>query len=293
MKPAAFEYCRPDSVEEALTLLEEFGPEASVLAGGMSLGAMLNMRLLRPAALIDGKRVQGMDSVVAEGDQIRTGATLRQAAAMRDATLMHSVPLLALALPYVGHFQTRNRGTLGGSVAHADPSAEIPLVLATLGGTVELVSRRGTRRVGAREFFIDVLTTARESDELLTALLWPTRRAGAGHAFAEVSQRRGDFAVVAIAAAAVLEADGTLAHLALGLGGVEARPTLADTTAFLGRTADDKLARAIAEAAADAADPMSDLRATADYRRALVRTSGAAVLAAAFEEAEKNCAEKH
>lgn len=293
MKPAAFEYCRPDSVEEALALLEEFGPEASVLAGGMSLGAMLNMRLVRPAALIDVKRVPGMDSVVAEGDQVRTGATLRQAAAMRDATLMHSVPLLALVLPYVGHFQTRNRGTLGGSVAHADPSAEIPLVLATLGGTVELVSRRGTRRVGAPEFFIDVLTTARESDELLTGLLWPKRRAGAGHAFGEISQRRGDFAVVAIAAAAVLEADRTLASLALGLGGVEARPTLADTTAFLGRTADDKLARAIAEAAAEAADPMSDLKATADYRRALVRTSGAAVLAEAFADAEKDYAEKH
>lgn len=289
MKPAAFEYCRPDSVEEAVALLEEFGPDASVLAGGMSLGPMLNLRLARPAALIDVKRLQGMDSVGAEGDQVRTGATLRQAAAMRDVKLMQSVPLLALALPYVGHFQTRNRGTLGGSVAHADPSSEIPLALATLGGTVELVSRRGTRRIGAREFFIDVMTTARESDELLTALLWPKRRAGAGYAFGEISQRQGDFAIVAIAAAAVLEADRRLAHLALGLGGVEGRPALADTTAFLGRTADDKLAREIAAAAADAADPMSDLKATADYRRALVRTSGAAVLAASFANAGKPC----
>ena len=287
MKPVAFEYCRPETVEEAVALLEEFGPEASVLAGGMSLGALLNMRLVRPAALIDVKRVQGMDRVVAEGDHVRTGATLRQAAAMRDATLMQSVPLLALALPYVGHFQTRNRGTLGGSVAHADPSSEIPLALATLGGMVELVSRRGTRRVGAREFFIDVLTTARKSDELLTGLLWPKRRAGAGHAFGEISQRHGDFAIVAIAAAAELEANGTLAHLALGLGGVEGRPTLADTAAFLGRTADDKLAGEIAAAAADAADPVSDLKATADYRRALVRTRGAAVLAAAFADAGK------
>jgi CO/xanthine dehydrogenase FAD-binding subunit len=285
MKPVAFEYCRPDSVAEVVALLDEFGPDASVLAGGMSLGPMLNMRLVRPVALIDVKRVHGMDSVAAQGAQIRTGATLRQAAAMRDAALMQSVPLLALALPHVGHFQTRNRGTLGGSVAHADPSSEIPLALATLGGAVELVSRRGTRRIAAREFFVDVLTTAREPDELLTGLLWPARRAQAGHAFDEVCQRHGDFAIVAIAVEAVLDANGALAHLALGLGGVESRPLVADTAAFLGRAADAALAREIAAAAADAADPMSDLKATADYRRALVRASGAAVLAAAFADA--------
>jgi CO/xanthine dehydrogenase FAD-binding subunit len=287
MKPVAFEYCRPESIAEAVALLAEFGPEASVLAGGMSLGPMLNMRLARPAALIDVKRVQGMDGVAAHGAWTRTGATLRQAAAMRDPVLMQSVPLLALALPHVGHFQTRNRGTLGGSVAHADPSSEIPLALATLGGEVELASRRGTRRMAARDFFVDVLTTARLSDELLTGLLWPPRRAGAGHAFDEVCQRHGDFAIVAIATEAVVDANGKLTHLALGLGGVESRPVVADTATFLGRTADPALAREIAAAAADAADPMSDLKATADYRRALVRASGAAVLAAAFANAGK------
>lgn len=288
MKPVAFEYCRPDSVEEAVALLEEFGPDASVLAGGMSLGAMLNMRLVRPAALVDVKRVQGMGSVTPQGDSIRTGATLRQADAMRDAALMQAVPLLALALPHVGHFQTRNRGTLGGSVAHADPSSEIPLALTTLGGTVELTSRRGIRRVAAREFFIDVLTTAREPDELLTGLLWPKQRAAAGYAFDEICQRHGDFAIVAIAAEALLDAEGRLVHLALGLGGVESRPMVANTAAFLGRAADAKLASEIAAAAADAVDPMSDLKATGDYRRALVRASGAAVLAAAFANAGKH-----
>lgn len=287
MKPVAFEYCRPDSIAEAVALLAEFGPDASVLAGGMSLGPMLNMRLARPVALIDVKRVRGMDSVIAQGAEIRTGATLRQAAAMRDAALMQSVPLLALALPHVGHFQTRNRGTLGGSVAHADPSSEIPLALATLGGAVELASKRGTRRVAAREFFVDVLTTVREADELVTALLWPLRRANAGHAFDEICQRHGDFAIVAIAAEAVLDANGALIHLALGLGGVENRPMVANTAAFLGRTADAKLAREIAAAVADAADPLGDLKAAADYRRALVRASGAAVLAAAFANAGK------
>ena len=287
MKPVAFEYCRPDGVAEAVALLAEFGPEASVLAGGMSLGILLNMRLARPAALIDVKRVPGMGSIAVEGMEIRTGATLKQAAAMADAGLMQSLPLLALALPHVGHFQTRNRGTLGGSVAHADPSSEIPLVLATLGGAVELTSKRGKRRVAAREFFVDVLTTTRAADELLTALLWPARRAGAGYAFDEVCQRHGDFAIVAIAAEATIDTNGKLAQLALGLGGVEGRPLVADTIAFLGRSADEMLAGEIAAAAADAVEPMSDLKATADYRRALIRARGAAVLAAAFENAGK------
>ena len=184
MKPAAFDYCRPDTLDEALELLHELGPDVSVLAGGMSLGPMLNTRLARPAAIVDIKRIPGLDEV-SVGGGVRTGATLTQARAFEHETLMREVPLLALALPWVGHFQTRNRGTLCGSVAHADPSAETPLVLTTLDGEVELRStRRGTRRMRAREFFVDVMTTAREQDELLTTLLWPARRPGTRCAFA-------------------------------------------------------------------------------------------------------------
>lgn len=286
MKPVGFEYCRADTVEEALDLLAEFGPDASVLAGGMSLGAMLNMRLVRPTAVIDVKRVAGLDVVQANGE-VRTGATLRQAAALANETLMQAVPLLALALPNVGHFQTRNRGTLGGSVAHADPSAEAPLALLTLGGAVELRSRRGTRRVPAGEFFLDVLSTVRQPDELLTALIWPKRRAGAGHAFLEIAQRHGDFAIVAIAVEAVLNADGTLERLSLGLGGVETRPVLAVTAAFAGQKADDALARAIATQAAARANPMSDLKASADYRRALIEVLGTQALSQAFADSRR------
>jgi 2-furoyl-CoA dehydrogenase FAD binding subunit len=284
MKPVGFEYCRPATLAEALALLEEFGAEASVLAGGMSLGAMLNMRLVRPAAVIDIKRVAGLDSVAVNG-AVRTGATLRQAAALGDAALMSAVPLLALALPNVGHFQTRNRGTLGGSAAHADPSSEIPLTLATLGAEVELQSKRGVRRVPAREFFLDILTTVRATDELLTALVWPGARPGAGHAFAEIAQRHGDFAIVACAAEAVLKADGSLSHLAFGLGGVESRPLVVDTAAFLGKPAGATLAAEIAAAAAASVSPMVDFKATADYRRALIRALGTQVLAEAFAKA--------
>ncbi len=287
MKPVGFEYCRPGTLAETLALLEEFGAEASVLAGGMSLGAMLNMRLVRPTAVVDIKRVAGLDAIAMNGE-VRTGATLRQAAAMANAELMRAVPLLALALPNVGHFQTRNRGTLGGSVAHADPSSEIPLTLATLGGAVELQSKRGTRRVPAREFFLDILTTQREADELLTALVWPKGKPGAGHAFTEIAQRHGDFAIVACAAQAVAKADGSLAHLAFGLGGVESRPVVVDTNAFLGKGCGDALAGEIAAAAAAAVTPMSDFKATADYRRALVETLGRQVLAEAFRNCRKH-----
>jgi CO/xanthine dehydrogenase FAD-binding subunit len=284
MKPAGFEYCRPDTLAEALALLEEFGAEASVLAGGMSLGAMLNMRLVRPAAVIDIKRVPGLDAVAINGEA-RTGATLRQAAALADPALMRAVPLLAQALPHVGHFQTRNRGTLGGSVAHADPSSEIALALVTLGGSVELQSTRGTRRVAAREFFLDVLTTARAPDELLTALFWPGQRSGAGWAFAEIAQRHGDFAIVACAAETVLTPQGSLAHLRFGLGGVESRPIAIETAPFLGRRADAHLAEEIAAAAAQQVRPMSDYKATAEYRRALIEALGAQVLGEAFGNA--------
>ena len=286
MKPVAFEYCRPATLGEAVGLLEEFGADASLLAGGMSLGALLNMRLVRPAAVIDIKRIAGLDAVAINGE-VRTGATLRQAAAMADPALMRAVPLLALALPHVGHFQTRNRGTLGGSVSHADPSSEIPLALVTLGGGVELQSKRGTRRVAAREFFLDILTTLRQPDELLTALLWPKAKSGAGYAFAEIAQRHGDFAIVACAAEATLRSDGTLASLAFGLGGVESRPVVAQTETFLGKRADAALAAQIASAAAKAAAPMSDFKATADYRRALIEAIGAQVLTEAFNKARK------
>lgn len=284
MKPVAFEYCRPESLSEAISLLEEYGAEASVLAGGMSLGAMLNMRLVRPAAVLDIKRVPGLDAVSLDGE-IRTGATLRQAVALEDAALMREVPLLAQALPFVGHFQTRNRGTLGGSVSHADPSSEIPLALLTLGGAVELHSRRGVRRVAARDFFLDILTTARAPDELLAALLWPKRNPRAGCAFAEIAQRHGDFAIVACAAEAVLARDGSLEALSFGLGGVESRPVTFDAAEFAGKRADASLAAQIAAAAAEQSNPMSDFKATAEYRRALIESIGAQVLAETFQAA--------
>ena len=278
MKPPPFEYCRADTVDEALALLAEFGEEASVLAGGLSLGAMLNMRLVRPAALIDINRLESLSAVRTGSDAVETGALVRQDA----PELPGAVPMLALALPYVGHYQTRSRGTLGGSVAHADPSAEIPLCLTTLGGAVRLRSPRGARSVPARDFFRGVLTTDRRPDELIESLAWPRCGDGTVCAFEEIAQRHGDFAIAAAAVSARVGEDGCIAALSLGLGGVEDRPIVADTKAFLGRLADNATVRDIAEAAAEAADPVVDLQGNADYRRQLVRVLGARALSRAF-----------
>lgn len=291
MKPPPFEYCRADTLDEAVALLAEFGNDGAVLAGGMSLGAMLNMRLVHPAAVIDVNRIPGLGAIAPSDAWLETGATCLQAEALRSETVAAFVPLLALALPSVGHFQTRNRGTLGGSAAHADPSAEIPLCLVTLGGEVALASKSRRRVVAAEEFFQGILTTAREPDEMITALRWPARKPGDGYAFEEIAQRRGDFAIAAAAATAGLEPDGAIRSLSFGLGGVEDRPILVDTARFVGAPASAGTAAALAEEAAASVEPVEDVQANADYRRQLVRVLGRRVLESAFarshaEEAE-------
>lgn len=296
MKPVAFDYARPESVDEALAVLAEVGDDAAPLAGGLSLGPMLNFRMARPTVVIDLNHVTSLaevtindatiDDATIDDAETRTGATVRQADAMADGDLMAAVPLLAKAFPHIGHYQTRARGTLGGSAAHADPSAELPLALATLGGTVELASRGATRSVPAADFFEAALTTARAEDELLVALNWPARKPGAGYAFDEIAQRRGDFAIVAAAAWLVLDGNGNVTDGALGLGGVEDRPRVFDLKAAMGGSpvTDDGIAAAV-EAALAPLDPMSDPVADADYRRQLARVLGARVLNDAASDA--------
>ena len=270
MKPVAFDYHRPDTVSEAVALLSELREEAAVLAGGMTLGPMLNMRLARPRAVIDVSRMPSLRSISQTAKAIVTGAGVVQNDAMHSDVIARELPLLAMALPWVGHFQTRNRGTLGGSVAHADPSAEIPLCLVTCGGTVVLQSRRRERRVAARAFFLGALTTQRQPDEIIAALEWPRTAPDAGCAFAEIAQRHGDFALAAAACCLRLARDGRLSELSLGLGGVENRPIVIDVQSFVGRTADE-VAGGLAEHAAAGVTPMEDHSASADYRIALTK----------------------
>lgn len=285
MKPVAFDYCQPDTVAEVAALLAEHGEDAAILSGGLSMGPMLNMRLMRPSLVVDVNRVAGLGAVEIAAGQVRTGALLRQADAMANAGLLAAVPMLSLALPHVGHYQTRNRGTFGGSIAHADPSAELPLCLLTCGGSVELTSAKGTRTVPAFAFFQGPLTTARRPDELLSALLWPVVGARTGHAFDEIAQRHGDFAIAAAACSVTLAVDGTITALSLGLGGVADRPILVDTSAVISRPPDATLIEEASTAAMAQATPESDLLASADYRRALVGQLAGRVLRAALEAA--------
>jgi 2-furoyl-CoA dehydrogenase FAD binding subunit len=263
MKPAPFDYLRPETVEEALMALASHGEAARVLAGGQSLMAMLNMRLVEPALVIDVGRLPLLSRITVDGDRLVVGAAVTQATLERWSGLAEQAPLLSAALPWVGHFQTRNRGTVCGSIAHADPSAELPLCLATLGGEVVLRSARARRSVPAERFFTGMLTTARQVDELVEAVRFPLKRPRAGYAFRELGLRHGDFAICAVAAIAEGE------NLRIGIGGVADRPVVRELGALGPGAVDD----ALNELAWDlgAAD---DAHATAIYRRGLVRSLG-------------------
>ena len=280
MKPAPFAYIRPETEAAALAALAEHGDDAVVLAGGLSLGAMLNMRLVFAETVIDINRLQELNHIEHEGYWIRTGALVRQADAMASPKIAEAVPLLNKGLRNVGHYQTRSRGTLGGSVAHADPSAEVPLCLATLGGEVELASQRGTRRIAAREFAESALSTCREADEMITALYWPIRGNGAA-AFSEITQRHGDFAIVATAAVARREGSGFV--FSLGFGGVEGCPRVLDGTAPA--TDWDGYARDAVAEFVGSLDPMEDPRASAAYRGDVAVHLGVETLLQALGEA--------
>jgi 2-furoyl-CoA dehydrogenase FAD binding subunit len=219
MKPRPFDYVRPDTVEETLALLAEYGDDARILAGGQSLVPMLNLRLIDATVLIDISRIAELDFIRDQGRAVEIGASITQNKLMVWPQLGEKLPLLAAALPFVGHFQTRNKGTVCGSIAHADPSSEIPLAQAVLGGEVVLHSKqRGERVLGAHEFQMDMLTTARDADELIVAVRFPVV-AGQGTAFREVARRHGDFAIIALAAVA-----DSRGMVRLGVGGMAGRP---------------------------------------------------------------------
>ena len=279
MKPAPFKYIRPETLPEALAALANYGDDVRVIAGGQSLGAMLNMRIVTPAVLMDINRVSGLDTIASGSGTVSTGAMVRQADALGNAEISKVVPLLARALPNVGHYQTRNRGTLGGSVAHADASAEIPLTLVTLGGAVELRSKLRGRKVAAAEFFRSALVTVREPDELVTALHWPSRQSGDRCAFIEFAVREGDFAIVAVACVVNTQSGS----LRLGFGGCGETPQLVERGDIM--SLDEATIASIARDAAAGLDYQSDLLAAADYRRHLAATLAREAMTAAIQEA--------
>jgi 2-furoyl-CoA dehydrogenase FAD binding subunit len=267
MKPASFDYVRAETVQEITALLHQYGADARILAGGQSLLPMLNMRLARPALLIDLMSVPGLARIAVEKDAIVMPAAVRQAEALRWPGLDAQLPLLASALPWVGHYQTRSRGTVCGSVAHADPSAEIPLCLLALEGEIRLRSKRKSRAVAAGSFFAGMMLTDKADDEFIEAVAFPVRRSGSGHAFAEVGRRHGDFAIVACAATVDAR------RMRLAVGGVADTPTARDFPRLAGSGLDDAL-----NAFAWELQGGDDVHATARYRRDLVRKLGRQVL---------------
>jgi len=266
MKPKPFDYVRPDSIDEAVAILAEHGDDARVLAGGQTLLAMLNLRVVEPSVLIDITRIPELGAIREMGGKIEVGAAVTQNALLAWPELAKKLPLLAAALPFVGHFQTRNKGTVCGSIAHADPTSELPLSLAVLEGEVVLRSHKGTRVLPAGEFQQGMLATARESDELITAVRFPVMKGGA--AFREVARRHGDFAIVGVAVLAE-SADS----IRLGVAGMADRPAVSrfkPNGAAGIRDAVERLAWEL--------EGYEDVHASARMRRDLLRRIGPVVI---------------
>jgi 2-furoyl-CoA dehydrogenase FAD binding subunit len=267
MKPQVFDYIRPDSAAETVALLAECGPEARIIAGGQSLMAVLNMRLAQPSVLIDVSRVPDLNYARVKDGYLAVGAAATQASVEWRDTLAQEVPLLTQVFPHISHFQVRNRGTVCGSVAHADPSAELPLSLLVLGGQVVLRNRKKQRVLAADEFFQGMLMTARAPDELVEEVRFPLVQPGHAYAFNEFSGRHGDFAIVSVAV--VVNADS----IRFAVGGVADRPTLKVWPRLKG----DELETAINDFAWEL-QARDDHHASAKFRRQLVRRLGREVI---------------
>ena len=290
MKPAPFSYHRPDTLAEAVGTLAAFGDEAKVLAGGQSLVPVMALRLGRFGHIVDLGRVSALTYVRDGEGSVSVGAMTTHAAAGRDLLVAGSVPLLARAIPFIGHFQIRNRGTVGGSCAHADPAAEIPAVAVTLDAEMEAVggAPERTRRIPAAEFFASTYTTTLEPDEVLTALRFPVWPGRTGSAIREFARRSGDFALAGALCAVTLDAGGRVERAAIGLLGLGSVPVraLPAEQAITGAAPGDLDMTEIGLLAVADTDPPDDVHATSAYRRRVGAAMAAQALTAAVAEAQ-------
>jgi len=269
MKPAPFEYVRPASLVDALEVLHQHGDDAKVLAGGQSLVPLMNFRLARPAVLVDLNGLPELAYIHANGDGLALGAMTRQREIERSTVVRERSPLLAEATPLIGHLPIRTRGTIGGSLVHADPAAEYPVVMVALDAEFTVARKGGSRRVAAADFFRTYLSTAIEPDEILTEVRVPGQPPHARAAFLEISRRHGDFALVAAAAAVEVDGGGRIVWARIALGGVgptpvRARPAEAMLT---GQHPTQALIGAAAATVMAQTDPPDDIHASAEYRR--------------------------
>jgi carbon-monoxide dehydrogenase medium subunit len=289
LKPPPFAYVDPGSVTEALNVLAEHGDEGKILAGGQSLVPLLNMRLAQPRILIDLNRIPELASIsdrTRDGTQgVAFGAMTRQRSVEDAKDALTCLPLLAEAIAWVGHPQIRNRGTIGGSISHADPSAELPLVFRAHDGVATVRSRRGERSIPASDFFLYTFTPALEPDEMLVEIWLPVLPGRTGQAFLEVARRHGDFALVAVAVSLTLGEHGVCTDARIAVGGASPVPMRASEgeQALIGQRAGLELFRQAGKLAAEATEPTGDVHADAAYRREVAGTLTARALALAFE----------
>lgn len=287
MKPGAFTYHAPRSIDEAVALLAAHGDAAKLLAGGQSLVPMMNLRLAQPRHLIDLNRIAGLDVIRLTGERLEIGALTPHAALARADLVRDHCPILAAAAATIGHYAIRTRGTIGGSLAHADPAAQLPLIAALLEAELEARSPRGPRIIPAADFITGVFATALAADELLTAVRLPCLGAREGWGFRLMSRRAGDFAIAAAAVTVTLDAAGRIDGLRAALGGVEPTPVTLGAMAFTqqGRLPDDGWIAALAHGFAASCDPLDDPRVPAAYRRELAETLVARALGDALARA--------
>lgn len=290
MKPAPFDYHRPQTVPDALSVLNRFGGEAKLLAGGQSLGPMLNLRLARPSHLIDINDLLELDYVRPDSAVIEIGGLTRHHRLATDSQVAEACPILSAAAATIGHYAIRQRGTIGGSLSHADPAAQLPLVATLLNAKVSIESRSGKRIVTARDFFISSLVTALRPDEMITAVTFPALASSCGWGLEIFSQRQGDFAIVSVGTTLLLSDDGKVESLALALGGISVVPLGLDEIAarFTDRIPDAHWRADVAAAVAGAIAPEDDPRVPAQYRKDLAKTLTVRALAVATKRARKN-----
>jgi carbon-monoxide dehydrogenase medium subunit len=268
VKPAPFEYDAPETVDEAASLLSEHGDEAKPLAGGQSLVPLLALRLTRFARLVDLNRIEALQRIERRNGWLEVGAMTRQAAAEHSADVAESAPLVARALPLIAHFQIRNRGTVGGSIAHADPASELPAVALALGAELDIVSVTGVRTEPASSFFVSTWTTTLAERELLRAVRFPVWEGRCGFAVEEFARRSGDFAIAGVACAVQLDSSDRVVRAGMGLFGMGSTPLWSPAAdAMVGAAAADIDAAEVGRAAAADTDPPTDVHGSTRYRR--------------------------
>jgi CO/xanthine dehydrogenase FAD-binding subunit len=289
VKPPAFRYTRPASIEEALALMASYGADAKLIAGGQSLMPMLNLRLAEPAVLVDINRLSALAGIQREGDRLRIGAMTRHRQIEMSPEVATLEPMLTRAAREIGHLAIRNRGSIGGSIAHADPSAEWPLLAIALDAQLDLRSAAGLRRVAARDFFLGPFTTTANPDEILTAIDFPVASKGSGFGFQELCRRPGDFAIVAVACRVNVKR-GKCVGASLAVGGADAVPRFIPEIAkpLVGSTGEHDALREAGKVAAETVDPSSDLHASAEFRRKMVAVLSRRALDQAFANASSS-----